>query len=63
MLIARSLSEEAHLYIWDEPMNFIDVLSRIQIEKLVREYRPTLLFVEHDRRFCEDMATKTVNLA
>lgn len=63
VLIARSLSEEAHLYIWDEPMNFIDVLSRIQIEKLVREYRPTLLFVEHDRRFCEDMATKTVNLA
>lgn len=62
VLIARSLSEEAHLYIWDEPMNYIDVLSRIQIETLVREYSPTLLFVEHDRRFCEEMATKTIAL-
>jgi len=31
VLIAKSLSERAHLYIWDEPLNFIDVISRMQL--------------------------------
>lgn len=62
VLIARSLCEKAHLYVWDEPLNYIDVLSRIQIEKLLTEYRPTILFVEHDRMFCENIATKEVDL-
>ena len=62
VLIAASLSTRAHLYIWDEPLNFVDVISRMQIEKLLIEYKPTILFVEHDRTFCENIATKTVEL-
>ena len=62
VLIARSLCETAHLHIWDEPMNYIDVISRMQIEELILEHRPTLLFVEHDRAFCERVATKTLEL-
>ncbi|MDR0325154.1 MAG: ABC-F type ribosomal protection protein [Oscillospiraceae bacterium] len=62
VLLARSLCQQAHLYIWDEPLNYIDVLSRIQIEKLILAYKPTLLFVEHDRAFCETIATKTILL-
>lgn len=59
---ARSLCEQAHLYVWDEPLNYIDVLSRMQIEELILEYKPTLLFVEHDRAFCDNIATKVVNI-
>ena len=62
VLLARSLCEQAHLYIWDEPLNFIDVYSRMQIESLLEAYRPTILFVEHDRAFCQMIATKTVQL-
>ncbi len=62
VLIARSLCEKAHLHIWDEPMNYIDVISRMQIEELILQHAPTLLFVEHDRAFCERVATKTVEL-
>ena len=62
VLIAKSICEPAHLHIWDEPMNYIDVISRMQIEELLLEYKPTILFVEHDRAFCENIATKTVNL-
>lgn len=29
VLLALSISQRANLYIWDEPMNYIDVLSRI----------------------------------
>lgn len=61
-LIARSLCEPAHLHVWDEPMNYIDVLSRMQIEELLLRYAPTLLFVEHDRAFCDRVATKIVGL-
>lgn len=62
VLLARSLCQSAHLYVWDEPLNYIDVLSRIQIEELLQAFRPTLLFVEHDRVFCEKIATKVVEM-
>lgn len=60
VLIAGSLCEQAHLYIWDEPLNFIDILSRIQIEELITNFQPTMIFVEHDKAFCENTATKTI---
>lgn len=62
VLIAKSLCEKVHLHIWDEPLNFIDVISRMQIEELLLEYSPTILFVEHDREFCQNIATKIVEL-
>ncbi len=62
MLIAGSLCEKAHLYIWDEPLNFIDIYSRRQIEHLIAEYAPTMLLVEHDRAFQDATATKIIAL-
>ena len=62
VLLAASICEPAHLHIWDEPMNYIDVLSRMQIENLLLEFKPNILFVEHDRAFCDNVATKTVLL-
>lgn len=62
VLIARSLCEKVHLHIWDEPLNFIDVLSRMQIEELLLEYTPAILFVEHDIEFRRNIATKIVEL-
>lgn len=61
VLIARSLCEQAHLYLWDEPLNFIDVFSRIQIEELLLKFKPTLIFVEHDGIFTQKIAAKIVN--
>ncbi|MCY6958546.1 Lsa family ABC-F type ribosomal protection protein [Clostridium brassicae] len=62
VLIAKSLCEKVHLHIWDEPLNFIDIISRMQIEELLLEYSPTLLFVEHDMDFYKTIATKIVEL-
>lgn len=62
VLIAKSLCERAHLYIWDEPLNFIDVYSRMQIEQLIKSFSPTMLLVEHDMAFRDALATKTVKL-
>ncbi|MDF2911409.1 MAG: lsa [Sporolactobacillus laevolacticus] len=62
VLIAKSLCEDVHLHIWDEPLNFIDIISRMQIEELLLEHSPTILFVEHDSEFCKNIATKVVEL-
>ena len=62
VLIAGSLLTSAHLYIWDEPLNYIDVFSRMQIESLIKRYNPTMLIVEHDVRFREMIGTKEVKL-
>jgi len=62
VLIAQSLITPAHLYIWDEPLNFIDVFSRMQIEKLIMQYKPTMLIVEHDIRFQEKVATEVIEI-
>lgn len=60
VLIAKSLCESAHLYIWDEPLNFVDMNSRIQIENLLLDFQPTMIFVEHDQAFRDAVATKLV---
>lgn len=62
VLIATSLLTPAHLYIWDEPLNYIDVFSRMQIERLIERYKPTMLIVEHDVRFREKLASKEIVL-
>ena len=62
VLIAASLATPAHLYIWDEPLNYIDIFSRMQIEDLLLEYKPTLLFVEHDTMFRQKIASKVVEI-
>ena len=62
VLLAKSLCEPAHLYVWDEPLNYIDVYSRMQIEELIKEFAPTMLLVEHDVTFREQIATKVVEV-
>ncbi len=62
VLIARSLCQQAHLYLWDEPLNYLDLFSRIQLEQLLTASPVTLLFVEHDQQFCKAVATNTVHL-
>ncbi|MDE6433286.1 MAG: ATP-binding cassette domain-containing protein [Lachnospiraceae bacterium] len=62
VLIASSLITPAHVYIWDEPLNYIDVFSRMQIEELLLKYQPTMIVVDHDIRFKEKIATRVVEL-
>jgi lincosamide and streptogramin A transport system ATP-binding/permease protein len=61
-LLAKTLSEQAHLYVWDEPLNFVDVLSRMQVRDLLLAGNPSMLFVEHDRSFMDEIATDIIRL-
>ena len=60
VILAASIMTPAHLYIWDEPLNFIDIFSRIQLETLLNSYEPTILFAEHDIRFRENIGADTI---
>lgn len=62
VLLAGSLCKRAHLYIWDEPLNFIDVFSRMQIEELILKFQPTMILVEHDKSFMEHVATRVIEI-
>lgn len=62
VLLARSLCQQAHLYIWDEPLNYIDIFSRMQIETFIKNACPTMLIVEHDRKFLENTADLIISM-
>ncbi len=62
VLLAKSLIEPSTVFIWDEPLNYVDVLSRIQLEELLLSYKPTMLFVEHDQTFCQKIATRNIQI-
>lgn len=60
--LARSLCQKANLYIWDEPLNYLDISSREQLERAIISSGATLLFVEHDQTFINNVATRVFNL-
>ena len=58
--LARSLAQPAHLYLWDEPLNYLDTYNQEQIIKLIQEVRPPMLIIEHDKHFIDHVATRKV---
>lgn len=63
VLIARSLSQPAGLYLWDEPLNDLDIEASVPIENLLLSSSLTMIFVEHDEAFRKKVATETFSLA
>lgn len=62
LAIAISISAPAHLYIWDEPLNYLDIIARTQIINLIKENKMALLVVEHDNNFATNLETIDINL-
>ena len=60
--LARSLLIPAQLYLWDEPLNYLDTYNQAQLIQLVQEFKLPLLFVEHDRLFIDAVDSKRVVL-
>ncbi|GBG95554.1 ATPase component of ABC transporter with duplicated ATPase domains [Ligilactobacillus salitolerans] len=60
--VAKSLSQPAQLYIWDEPLNYLDTYNQEQLLNLITTIKPTLLLIEHDQDFIEKAADKIIKL-
>ena len=60
--LAKSLLEPANLYLWDEPLNYLDVFNQEQIIQLIKKYHPTMLVIEHDQRFIDELGAQVIHL-
>lgn len=60
--VAKSLSQPAELYIWDEPLNYLDIYNQDQLIELLTRVQPTVLLIEHDQQFIEKVANEIVTL-
>lgn len=62
VLLARALAGEPDLLLLDEPTNHLDIASICWLERFLKGYKGTLLFVTHDRRFLESLATRLIEI-
>ncbi len=60
--LCRSFLHPVDLFIWDEPLNNLDIFSREQLEAVILKYEPTMIFTEHDQVFVSNIATSVVSL-
>ena len=54
--IAKLLVSDYNVLILDEPTNFLDIPSIEALEKLLREYKGTILLVTHDKTLINNIA-------
>jgi ATP-binding cassette subfamily F protein uup len=61
-LLARALALEPDLLLLDEPTNHLDIPTIEWLESTLLTFRGALLFVSHDRRFVDRVATRIIDL-
>ncbi len=62
VLLARSLVSNPEVLLLDEPTNHLDVDAITWLEEFLFRYRTTLIFVTHDRRFLQKLATRILEI-
>jgi ABC transport system ATP-binding/permease protein len=62
VLLAQALVREPDLLLLDEPTNHLDIDSIDWLEGFLRDFPGALLFITHDRRFLERLATRILEL-
>ncbi len=62
VLLARALVSRPDILVLDEPTNHLDIAMVEWLEGFLKDYRGTLVFVSHDRRFIDQVATRIIEL-
>jgi ATP-binding cassette subfamily F protein uup len=60
--LACALVNAPDVLLLDEPTNHLDFKSIMWLESLLRDYKGSVLFITHDRRFLDNVATRIVEL-
>ena len=61
-LLARALVMEPDILLLDEPTNHLDIDAISWLERFLKGYRGTLIFVTHDRVFLQNLATRIIEI-
>jgi ATP-binding cassette subfamily F protein 3 len=62
VMLAKLLLEKPSLLMLDEPTNHLDLPSIEWVENYLRNYDGAVVIVSHDRRFLDNVVTKTVDV-
>jgi ABC transport system ATP-binding/permease protein len=60
--LARALVAEPEVLLLDEPTNHLDLEAILWLEELLLSFKGAVLFITHDRRFLNRLATRIVEL-
>src|SRR5574340_1162185 len=60
--LAHALVSDPDLLLLDEPTNHLDIDGILWLEKLITDYRGSVIVVTHDRRFLDAIASRVVEL-
>ncbi|WP_268912805.1 ribosomal protection-like ABC-F family protein [Lentilactobacillus sp. SPB1-3] len=63
LLLTKLAMQHNNFLILDEPTNHLDIDSREVLERALRDFEGTILFVSHDRYFINQLATATVEIS
>ncbi len=61
-LLAKALVNEPDLLLLDEPTNHLDISSIGWLEEFLLDFRGSILFITHDRKFLQNLATRIIEL-
>jgi len=62
VLLARALVSEPQLLLLDEPTNHLDIEAIQWLEKFLLNWEGALLFISHDRKFMDNLATRFIEI-
>ena len=60
--LARALVSQPDILLLDEPTNHLDLAAIEWLEKRVRAFKGSVLFITHDRAFLQALATRIVDI-
>ena len=63
LAMARAIAQEPDVLLLDEPTNHLDLEGVVWLEAFAAKANMAMLFVTHDRRFLENVATRVVEIA
>lgn len=58
--LSKIFQRRPNFLIFDEPTNHMDIIGKETLEKILKEYTGTLLFVSHDRYFIKQVASSVL---
>ncbi|MCO7175737.1 Vga family ABC-F type ribosomal protection protein [Sporolactobacillus kofuensis] len=60
--LTKVFLSDINTLILDEPTNYLDMEAAGALESLLKEYEGTVIFVSHDRRFIENVASRILEI-
>jgi len=62
LALAKALVTQPDILLLDEPTNHLDIESVLWLEKFLKDFAGTIIFISHDRAFIRGLSTRILDL-